>query len=355
MSYSEILEIMQNRYCELTGDMPDNAADIGIRMKVLAEQLYGLYSKAQELEEQMFPQTAAGESLERHAFEKSIARKPAAPSSGILKFSRESEAVVSIVIPKGTLCQTAEINSLRFETAEEAVLSQNETSVLVPARAVEGGAKSNVGPNMIKFFVNVIPGLSAVTNPAAFTGGVDGESDESLRGRLVDSYRNMPNGANTAFYYQLAMEEGGVYSAKVIPRSSGRGTVKVYLAAQGGQVSEELAAWVQEKIDLEKEIAVDAEVALADLNPQPVEIAIMPEDSKSYSRIAQLIDEKIHEFFNGMKIGEPLLLMDLYGFLYPTEGLKNYHVNLPLNDVPAAENELIVLGSLDISLIGGGS
>lgn len=52
--------------------------------------------------------------------------------------------------------------------------------------------------------------IRACTNPDAFSGGDDAESDDSLRRRLLDTYHRLPNGANTAYYEQTALSYAAV-------------------------------------------------------------------------------------------------------------------------------------------------
>ena len=63
----EFLQKMQSRYEELTGMKADDASDIGVRLKILAEQLAMLKGQLEEVKRQTFAQTACGEALERHA------------------------------------------------------------------------------------------------------------------------------------------------------------------------------------------------------------------------------------------------------------------------------------------------
>ena len=49
---------MQQRYEELTGIPADEASDIGIRLRILAEQLELLYQQLEEEKKQAFAQTA---------------------------------------------------------------------------------------------------------------------------------------------------------------------------------------------------------------------------------------------------------------------------------------------------------
>lgn len=59
-------------------------------------------------------------------------------------------------------------------------------------------------------------GVTACSNPEAFSGGSDPEEDESLRARILESYQRLPNGANAAYYQQVAMSHTGVAAATVI-------------------------------------------------------------------------------------------------------------------------------------------
>ena len=98
----EFLQKMQSRYEELTGMKADDASDIGVRLKILAEQLAMLKGQLEEVKRQTFAQTACGEALERHAAARGLSRKPASFARGEVVFSRTVPAAEDIVIPKGT-------------------------------------------------------------------------------------------------------------------------------------------------------------------------------------------------------------------------------------------------------------
>ena len=54
-SYGEILNRMTDYYREKTGTEPDRASDIGIRMEILAGEVFKAYSEMNWLKNQMFP------------------------------------------------------------------------------------------------------------------------------------------------------------------------------------------------------------------------------------------------------------------------------------------------------------
>ena len=91
-SYQEILDRMKAKYKELSGYEADGASDIGIRMQVLAGEVFSLSCYAQWIIRQMFPQTAQGEQLDYHALEQGLTRKPAIAAKGTLSFYLEEAA-----------------------------------------------------------------------------------------------------------------------------------------------------------------------------------------------------------------------------------------------------------------------
>lgn len=70
----DFLQKMQQRYEELTGIPADEASDIGVRLRILAEQLELLYQQLEEEKKQAFAQTATGLALEQHAQQKGLLR-----------------------------------------------------------------------------------------------------------------------------------------------------------------------------------------------------------------------------------------------------------------------------------------
>ena len=80
--YANFLEQMQQSYEQLTGMRADDASDVGIRFKILAEQLSKIKEELEFAKQQSFPQTATGEDLEMHALERGIFRKKATCANG---------------------------------------------------------------------------------------------------------------------------------------------------------------------------------------------------------------------------------------------------------------------------------
>lgn len=232
-----IYERMRAIFAEEAGFVPNNGCDAMVRLYALASEVQSLLAQADWVLDQSFPQTAVGQYLDYHAEMRALTRLPAAKATGVLRFSAPSAAVTDYEIDAGSVAMTS--GGVRFETTEKATLAKGETYVDVPASAVEAGASGNAIAGAIHLMSVYPVGITQCTNPEAFSGGSDEESDEKLRERVLESYKRLPNGANAAFYEQEAMSFPNVAAAKAVGRARGIGTVDVYVSTHAGAVLDE--------------------------------------------------------------------------------------------------------------------
>ena len=329
-----------------TGMLPEGTGELAVRLYALAAQVYGLYQEAEWTRRQCFPQTATGEELDKHAFLRGLTRNEAVRAAGILRFSVGTAAQTDLPIPQGTVCMTAGL--VTFETTREAVLPAGKLSVDVPAQAVLPGSGGNAPAGTPRTMAVAPTGVAACTNPAAFTGGRETEGDEALRARILASYQRLPNGTNAAYYEQEATALEGVAAANVLPKNRGLGTVDIYIAADGGLPSQELLEEVQDALESKREIAVDLRV----LSPQAVTVNVLVSVKARESHLIQSVREAvsaaIQTWFDGGLLGKDLLLADLRQLIYETEGVANYRIDSPANDVTVSPGQLPVLGVLSV-------
>lgn len=348
-NYEDILKRMQDKYSELTGFDADDASDIGIRLKLLAGEILSLEANIQWLKTQMFAQTATEQQLEYHASERGLKRKAAVCSNGELTFSRDTELDYDVSIPSGTICSTAGVNGTRYETTEDAVLSAGNLSVTVSAKSCGGGADKNASIGSITVMVTPPAGIVSVTNEVAFTGCAAEETDDELRKRILDSYKNISNGTNAAFYKEEILKYEGVHSVSVVPLARGNGTVDIYVAGKGATVSSSLISTIQSGIEKLREINVDIQVKSPSLVQAGITVLIYVEDGYNFNDVRSDCIAAITEYYNNLGIGEPRLLSEVGEVIYHVEGVKNYVYPLGGNqDVTATSSQLIVLEGIII-------
>lgn len=345
-----IYEQMRDTFAQEAGFVPSDGCDAMVRLYALSAQVQSLLAQADWVLDQSFPQTAQGEYLDYHAQTRGMTRSQATRATGTLRFSAPSAASAPCVIAKGTVAMTAE--GVRFETTEEAVLPAGECAVGVPAQAVETGAIGNVTEGKIRLMSLLPVGIAQCVNEQPFTGGSDTESDESLRARIMDSYKRLPNGANAAFYEQEAMSVPTVAAAKAVGRARGIGTVDVYVATHSGTPDGALLDEIAESLDKKREIAVDVEV----LAPTPVTVNIAAELSAAegydFAEACNAVREVLGGYFTGERLGEDVHCAKLASLLYGTQGVANCHLLAPASDLTIGATQLPVLGTVTLTEIG---
>ena len=332
---------------EASGYLPSASCDLAARLQAAAAQLEGLYHEAQWVLDQSFPQSAQGKYLDQHAALRSIRRASATCATGLLRFGLSTAVERDIPIDKGTVCMTAE--GVRFLTLEDAVLPGSRLYVDVPASAVEPGRAGNAAANTITIMAAMPAGIRACTNPEAFTGGEDQEDDTSLRERLLDSYRRLPNGANAAYYEHTALSYPGVAAATAVGRPRGVGSVDVYVATISGKPEPELFAAINDYLQEKREISVDLQVKSPELVPVNIQAAIRPAQGSTFAEARAAADKAIREAFTGELLGRGLTLAFLGNLLYDLPEVENYHFQSPNKDMAASPTILPTLGTVTIT------
>ena len=349
-SYEEILSRMQDEFTSLAGFMPEEASDIGVRLKVLAGEIFSLEANLEWLKNQMFTKTATGECLDLHAEERGLERKEAKKSKGILTFSRESALDYDVEIPQGTICSLSGTEGIRYITTEGATLTAGNLEVEVPAESELGGKNKNTGQETIVVMVTPPVGITSVTNEAAFTGGTDAESDEVLKERILESYKNISNGSNKAFYKEEVLKYDGIHSASVIPTARGTGTVDIYVAGKGGVASESLISRIQNDISNLRELNLDIEVKSPTLVEVDVLLRITIKPGYVLNEVKEECRAAVNEFFDNLSIGEQVIFAAMGHKIFEVEGVKNYSFDLGSDiDQLIDDDELAVIGTLSVS------
>lgn len=349
-TYDEVLESLQKQFEALTGMEADRASDIGIRLKLLAGQLTGAEKRADYILKQVFPQTAIGNYLDMHAQVRGLERKQPLHASGSLTFSRSAAAENDITIPESTVCTTGTTEDIRFATTQAGVLAAGELSVNIPARAVKGGTAGNAAAGAVHIMVTPPQGMETVMNPEPFRGGDDAEDDDALRQRLLDSYRNISNGTNKAYYKNIVLGYEDVKKAEILPRVRGRGSVDVVVVPRPGVEFDELSARVEEEIAEKREIGVDVFVRQAAEIAVNIAVNISLAPNYTEQEVFIRMQDEVNAFSDRLAIGEQVTLAALGNVLYRVEGVDNYSFISPIQDVLIGRDEVGVVSLTEINV-----
>jgi len=159
-------------------------------------------------------------------------RQAGLQATGVLLFSRPTDAPSDIVIPAGTIAATLDDDGsiIQFATDEAVTLTAGTKQAYCDATAIETGTASNVSTGRITIIRTPVVGITSVTNDAPFTGGTDEESDTDLRDRAL--YTIWVNGKATVPLMEEHIDGvAGVREAQV--ETLGQGDVLLVIDAVG--------------------------------------------------------------------------------------------------------------------------
>ena len=342
----EIFQEMLTCFGAKTGVELEAGCDLAVRLYAAAAQVYALYVQADWVARQAFPQTAEGDYLDLHAQLRSLQRKAATYAVGTLRFTAGEVSETDRAIPLGTVCMTAGL--VRFETTQAAVLKGGDTQVDVPAQALLAGSAGNISANTITAMAVAPVGIQSCSNPAPFLGGSDGETDEELRARILDTFQRLPNGANAAFYEQGALSFDQVAAASVLPRNRGVGTVDVVIATGSGQPDEDLLEELEAYFQVRREIAVDVQVLAPESVSLTLSVQVKAKDGWDSTAVCTEVKNMIQAWFSGERLGQDVLLAQLGNLIFSCDGVANYKIVTPAADQAIDADQLPVLTSISV-------
>ena len=345
--WTEIYEQLRGTFAQRAGFVPSEGCDSAVRLYALAAELQSLLMQADWVLDQSFPQTAQGTYLDYHAETRGITRGAAEKAAGVIRFAAADKVTAACPIEKGTVCMTAE--GVRFETTEDAAIAVGSQWADVPAQAVEAGAGGNVIAGTVTLLSAMPVGVVQCTNPAAFSGGCNAESDEALRGRVLASYQRLPNSANAAYYEQEAMRYPGVAAAKAVGRARGIGTVNVVIATHAGVPDAALLAAVETDLQKKREIAVDVKVLAPTVETVAVTAALKAAPGYTFAEVKAGAQSALETLFTGGLLGKSVTTARLLTLLCGVEGVENVHLTAPAADVAVDATELPMLGTVTLS------
>ena len=346
ITLEEIYQGLAAEFQAQTGKTVGSSSELAVRFYAVAAQIYSLYVQGEWTRRQCFPQTAQGEDLDKHAKLRGITRRQAAKATGTVRFyvSRAQDTVTEI--PEGTVCMTAA--GVRFLTTRTVKVEAGALHADAPVTADEAGAAGNVGANAIVFMALPPVRVTACANLEPLTNGLDEEGDEELRARVLATYQRLANGANNAFYRQAAMSFDEVAAVTVLPRYKGVGTVGVVPAAQGGMPSEKLLKEMQAYFDQVREIACDVMVFAPTEYTVDLKLKLWAKEDRDFQTVAKAVERALMDWFNGERLGQPLLRAQLTSLVFGVDGVANCEFVKPAADLPLNSRTLPVLNSVEL-------
>ena len=277
-----------------------------------------------------------------------------------------------VIVPAGWLVETAA--GIQFFAVSDTEIGA-EGTVMVPFRCTSTGPDGNVAADTITTITNPgsVAGITAVTNPAAFTGGRERETDEEFRDRYYASV-DYAGGVNAdSIRAAMLQNVDGIMEAKVFENDTddvddyGLPPHSIEAVVYGGLDSDiaqiiykELGAGIQttgQKV-VEVITASGATKAIHFNRPHPVPVYVkvvglstsgdFPHDGVDQLRAAIVAYIGDNES-GGVSIGETLYHQRLPAVLYKVPGVLDFDVligtdaeNLQADNIPVDSRSKVV-------------
>lgn len=316
-------------------------SDAQVLARALSGAAFGLYGYIDWVAKQILPDTADESTLERQALLRlETPRIPATAATGSASF----QAAAGAVLDANQILQASDGRQYRVAAAVTTTAGSNVATL----EAVQGGTLGNADAGLLLTLVQPVVGVAETFTVLApgVTGGTNRESLESLRSRVIRSYKVIPHGGDADDYVTWALECAGVTRAWTVKNYMGPGTVGVFFVRDGDAViipdANEIAVvetYLQTKAPVTAEVYALAPV----LKAVNYVIHLTPDTTAVRQAVtAQLADLHARE----AGLGSTLLISHIREAVSGAQGETDNVVVAPTADVNANANQLLTVGNI---------
>ena len=311
--------------------------------------------------------TASGADLDSFMLDFGITRLAAVNASGSVTFSRFTPTLQA-VIPIGSTVLTADgtqaftvildtTNAAYSSALGGMVLLAGTASITCTVQAVNAGIVGNAVAGQIALLNQPISGVDTVTNAAAFTNGIDAESDPALRTRFVTYIAGLSKATKTAVGNAVtSLQQGVTYSLTEnvnYAGSSQPGYFYVVIDDGTGVPSSILLASAANAIDAVRPVTSTFGVFAPVVVTANIACTIVTAAGYSHPALVAQVATALSAYVNTLALGQTLAFTRLTQVIYDTSpGITNV-TGVTLNgstaDVAATAKQVIKTGTVSVA------
>ena len=278
--------------------------------------------------------TSNGADIDSWVGDFGLIRLPGTAAVGAVTLTCLAPQSQSGVVPAGTTVKTSDgqsvfavsidpANPFWSSAANSYIRPAGTPSINVPIRAMAAGSSGNVQAGTINLLGASLVGIDIVTNQQALFGGLDAETDASLRARFVTYINSRSRATIAAVENAVTSVQQGLTTA-VIENfdSSGDarlGTFTVVVDDGSGAPPADLLASVSAAVDAVRPIGsivlvVGPTLIIADISLQ---LLVLPGADVGLTR--QHVATALTQFVDGLAVGAPLAYTRLANVAYQAD------------------------------------
>lgn len=311
-----------------------------VLVTVWVGMLQSVYDFSDSLLKQCFVLTATGHYLDLHGSVFGVIRSLSSPATASVTFRSPTNGL-NVPIGLRVISPTGQV----FITTTSVDVVSNIAVVAV--QSVEGGTISN-GASGTFSLLDALAGFESTAEGTAQVGGLDNETDDAYRLKILQRLQNPPNGGSLSDYERWSYEVAGITRAKAFDLAYGANTVAIRFMRDDGvgtgiPTSPQVAELYNYLTDPIRKPAgaflyVQAPTAVP-LNPT---IALNPNTTPIQNAV---IAELKRLLINEGGFGATLRRSKISEAISIAVG-ENYHsLTLPASDVSIANDQVLTLGT----------
>lgn len=289
--------------------------------------------------------TSSGADVDSFVGDFTLTRLPGTAASGTVLFSR-FVGFGNVLIQPGALVRTGDgtqtfavigdATAPSWDSTQQGYPMPNGTlSVAVTVQAVATGIAGNVLPGAISLVASSLDGVDTVTNPLAFTNGVDSESDIALKARFVNYIGSLSRATKAAVAYAITtVQQGLSYYIQENINTDGTVSVGHFIVTVDdgtGQPPASLLSAVYAAVDLVRPIGSTFAVVAPAITHVGVTATIVPQPGINKSVLLGPIVVAVTGYLDALPIGTSVSYTRIIQVMYSaTAGIGNI-TNLQIN------------------------
>ena len=205
-------------------------SDYWVMAEALGAQMSQLFNYALVVRDAAMPDSATGADLDRQLATFGLTRRVAGGSAGSIKFSTD----FTTFVPTG-----AELTSNSGQRYEVTLGGSYSDGGIIPIAALDVGTATNLEVTEVLTWASAPFGSGPTANlNTALVNGVDAETDEVARARLLELLSNPPAAGNWSWIVRYCEAlDPAIMKSFVYPANNGPSTVHVALMAEPAESS----------------------------------------------------------------------------------------------------------------------
>jgi uncharacterized phage protein gp47/JayE len=295
-----------------------------------------------------------------------FSKKAGIKSTGTLQFARTTNATQDYPIAIGTQII---LNGIKFETIEAGSIPLGDTdSGEIAAQCSEKGTDGNINSNAINTlvgqgsFINQPEGTQSCTNPTAFTGGTEEESDADRLQRFMIYINSLARSTVKGILYATRSVEG-IKSALVVENYPSDGWITVYADDGTGNLSSALQTEILKVIrgDLTddenypgyKAAGIYVQVLPPDVTLVDITGTVYIYDNSELlnTEFKNIATTALQKYTNTLNIGDDWIKSSANAEVRNSHvDIFNFIMSAPASDISIASNRLARTGTINLTI-----